>query len=516
MNIDATLFFDLLLLAMHINSDKTRILTDQLFELFHDNAQNIASGNVNLIKLYIDVIQEVINYKLNATDNRADIINLIIKHTSTPMFARNKEAKQALLTLVDSKVTPERLATIIERLNNVVIWYQVNTYVGKMYGNLKECRLTYNIEDQGDLIHDIKDLVTELKDTVMEIESSIGKNGPVEVIDFSNKDSLARAVDDYEEKAVKGVIRTGLQGLNQMLGKGGGFPIGNTSIFVALQHNFKSGILMYLMRWIAAYNPPEIRNPSKNLILFITLENVGYMNLVKMFEHLYTNIVGGDPTNLSKTEMVEYVYEYFTKLGYTLVIERYIPKAFGYDELVHLYEKYKAAGYEIKAVLVDYLEKMKKNGSGSKVGNHILIQELFNDCTNYFKAVGTNLFSAAQLNRNAADIAGSGIRHPVKNFSERHLAGSIDIGREVDFIAYTHIEKDEEGNSWLTMKWGKHRYIDDTPEAHKFAAWKFVDAQRGIPDDVNGEKTHVRDIYSVGGGDKSTDASTIEQLLGAG
>lgn len=516
MNVDATLFFDLLLLVMHISNDKIRTLASQLFELFENNIQSIPTNDIRTIKLYIDITQEILNYKLNATDHKANIINTIVKHTGSPVYRSDHVLKKSLLGMLEVVTKPDQLASLRDRLNNVIIWYQANAFTNKIYGGLKECRLTYNSEDQSDLLTEVKTLVHEFKDTLLEIESSVGSGGPVEVIDFSKKASLGDAVDTYEDHAVKGVLKTGLQGLNQMMGKPGGFLVGTMVIFAALQHHFKTGMLMYILRWLPQYNPPANRDPTKNLILLITLENAGYMNLIQMFEHIYSNVVGGDPTSLSRDEVVEFIYDYFQELGYTLVIERHLPKDFGYDELVAVYEKYISAGFEIKAVIIDYLEKMKKSGSSSRVGNHILIQELFNSVRNFFSAVSVNIFTAAQLNRDAAMIAGSGIRHVVKNFSERHLAGSIDIGREADTIIYNFIEKDEQGNSFLTMKWGKCRYVNGTPEVDKFAAWRFVDEYRGIPDDIGVKASHVRDIYAQSSRNNKDDAeaSDLQKILG--
>lgn len=512
MNIDTTLFFDLLLLTMHIGNDKIRALADQLFSLFRDNSNK--TGDVKIIKLYIDIAQEILDYKLNATDSKANIVNTIIKHTGSPIFRNNAEVKRALIELLDSPTTPEQLSAIRERLNNVVIWYQANSFTNRIYGDLRECRLTYNADDQSELLINVKSLVSTFKDTLLEIESTVGSGGPVEIIDFSSKSSLGEAVDKYNDSAVYGVIKTGLQGLNQLLGKPGGFIAGSMTVFAALQHNFKTGMLVSLLRWIPKYNPPTNRDPTKNLILFISLEDAGYMNLIAMFEHIYCNVVGGSPDNLSKDEIVDHIYEYFRAFGYTLIIERHLPRNFGYDELVSTYERYSSAGYEIKAVICDYLEKMKKNGSASNIGNHLLIQELYNSVRNFFSAVGVSFFTAAQLNREASITASNTPRHKVRQFSERHLAGSIDIGRETDTLIYIHIECDEQDNPYLTAKWGKCRHVKSTPEVDKFACWKFIDEYRGIPDDVGMKATHVRDIYATTYNKSTTGDIDVQKILG--
>ena len=513
MNIDATLFFDLLLLVMHINTDKTRDLSSQLVELFEEQSQNIAPRNINHIKLYIDIAQEIINYRLVIDDNRGEIINLISKHTNNPIFRKDRTIKDGLLALLDSKVNPERLSALLERLNNVVVWYKSNIFVRKIFGNLKDCQTTYNPEDQADIIDDMKGLVGDFKDTLLDMDSSVGKNGPVEVIDFTSKESIHVAAESFREKAVSRTIKTGLQGLNKMLGEYKGFILGTMSVFAALQHNFKSGMLVSILRWIPEFNDPIPGGPKKNVVVFISLENMGYMNMMNIYKYIYTETHGtAPPTDISIEDIASFVYEHFNKLGYTLLVYRFIPSAFGYDELVRLYEKLVAAGYEITAIIIDYLEKMKKSGNASKIGNYQLVADLFSDVKNYFNAVGTNIFTAAQLNRDAAVIVGGGLKQPVKYFSERHLAGSIGIGREADFIAYTHIEKDDFGKSWLTVKWGKHRDSDQTPESDKFFGYRFE--QHGIPNDVGKKASFVRDVYSANNNKSENGTDEVADLLG--
>ncbi len=514
MNIDATLYFDLILLSIHINQSSTKELADELFELFEENVQSLPSKDVAYVNVYISIIKEVLNNRLNVDDNKADILNIIIKYTNNRVFSRDKIIKSSLLDLVESNTKADRLAMITERLNNVVVWFKSNSYINKIYGNLKECKLAYDVTDQTEKINDLKDLVGSFKSTLLEIDSAVGKNGPVEVIDFSKKNSIKEALGTFKDRSITHVLKTGLQGLNKMLGKAGGFQLGESVIFCALLHNFKSGILMNIARWIVDHNEPPKVKGKKPLILMITLENLGYMNMMSMFRQMYFTLTGSSADSLSDTDTTNYIYEYFNRAGYTFIIERYLPSSFGYDEYVHLCERYSAAGYNLVGVLVDYIEKMKKtDGKFSREGNYVLIDNLFNQMCNYNKAIGSSLFSGAQLNRGAADLVASGMPHPVKQFSERHLAGSIGIGREVDFLCYMHIEQNDAGESWLTFQWGKHRYDEDTPEKDKFTAYRFE--PNGIPDDCNGKNAGSKDIYAVDKAkNKETNQQSIEELLG--
>lgn len=514
MNLDASLFYDLLLLLLHVNTTKTKALADELFTILNDQDSSLSSSDLNYINLYVSLCKDIIAQQLTVVDNKSDISNLIIRYLNNKIFKRDKLIRNTLRDILKSKVTASRIAELTEKLNNLVTWFKSSRYITKLYGNMKECSLAYTADEQTEKINEMKDLVTGFKNSMMEIDSVIGRGGPIEKIDFSKKDSIKNAYELFQERHVTHVLKTGLQGLNKMCGSRGGFALGESVLFAALQHNFKSGMLMNIVRWISDYSsPPKIPN-KKPLILMITLENIGYMNMMDMFKQMFATLNGAPPPeDMSDDDVVNNIYEYFNRGEYTLVIERYLPSTFGYDEFVRLIEKYENSGYKVVATVVDYLSKMKKgNGAYSKAGGHELLQELFNGMCNYCKAVGTTLFSAAQLNRGASDIVGTGMRHPVKQFSERHLAGSIDIGREVDFLCYMNIERDEKGQSWLTMQWGKHRYVNDTPESSKFACYKFE--LNGIPDDVNGTNNSVKDIYIGSDKDSRASADDIKALLG--
>jgi hypothetical protein len=483
---------------MHINTVKTKHLADELFELYVDSASSLSTNNINYCNLYISLCKDVISQGLLLEENKSDISNLMTRYLSNKVFRRDKVIKETIRGLLKTKTNATTLANLSEKLNNIVIWHKSNSYISKLYGSIRECKLAYNVEDQTDKITEIKDLIGDFKNTIMDIDSFIGKGGPVEKIDFSKKSSIKDAVSMYKDRHVDYILKTGLQGLNKMCGSKGGFYLGESVLFCARQHNYKSSMLRSLAKWINDYStPPKI--PGKQpVILIISFEDIGYMSMMKMFNQMYKSITGNNPSgDMTDEDVVNAIYDYFNRGEFTIVIERYLPDEFGYDDLVRLHEKYTNSGYNIVACIIDYLLLMKKgDGKFSRSGNDVLINQLCNRTCNFFKAVGTTFFTAAQLNRGASDIVGSGVPHPVKQFGERHTAGSIGIGREFDFVAYMNIELDDAGRSWLTMQWGKHRYVDDTPEVDKFCAYLFEDPIIGIPDDVHSNPAFVRNIHS--------------------
>jgi len=516
MVVDPSTLFDLLRLAVNRSDEKIKRLADSLFEIYGDNVSTVSSADIKYCELYISLCKEIIGHGLNVTDHKIDILNIFNRHLTNQIFKRDAYVREALKTVLDTELSPSRIADVTKRLNNVVAWHVNKRYITKLYGHLKESNLSYSIDDQETALNNMRSLVDEFKTTMLEVDAVSCRGGSVETIDFSNKENIKGAIKTYKERRVNHILKTGLQGLNQMFGPAGGIALGESVLFAARTHQFKSAMLMKMAQWIPMYSKPPITPGKKPMIYIVSLENEGYQNMMQMFNQMYIAINGKLPSlDVSDEELVESIYSYFNKSDYTVVIERYLPSQFGYEELVHQVEKFENSGFRIIATIVDYLGLMKTHnfGSASKTGRHDLLQDLFNKVVNFFKAMGTTLLTGAQLNRNASDISASGIPHPVKHYSERHFAGSTGIGREVDFIAYMEIEKDEQGIPWLTIQWGKHRYVDDTPEAHKFVAYQLHENSVGLIDDIDGEFKGSRNIYSKGKTKQAT-VSDIDDILG--
>lgn len=515
MVIDATTLFDMLRLAVNRSDEKLKRLADSLFEIYAENTSGLNSTDLKYCELYITLCKEIISAQLNITNHKVDITNIFQRYLNSQIFKRDTYVRDALKSILDTEISPSRIADITKRLNNAIAWFTSKKYITKLYGHLKESSLSYSPDEQDRSLENVRTLIDEFKNTLLDISASTSKNGPIEVIDMSSKASIRESYALFKERRVNHILRTGLQGLNQMFGPSLGVALGESVLFAARTHHFKSGMLMKMAKWIAEHSVPPKYPGKRPMILVISLENEGYQNMMKLFKELYISCHGIlPPTSMSDEEMVEAIYEYFNKSDYVLVIERYLPSNFGYDELVHLIDKYENSGFKVVASIVDYVGLMKTHngGSVSREGSHALLQDLFNKVVNYHKAIGTTLFSATQLNRGASDIAASGIPHPVKHYSERHFAGSTGIAREIDFLAYMEIEKDEQGNSWLTLCWGKHRYVDGLSEAHKFVAYMF-DPILGIQDDINKEFAGSRNIYKRSDTKKAT-ADDIDSILG--
>jgi len=513
MNVEAGVFFDLLLLTIHRNDEKVKMIVVELFDLFEKNMQFISDADVKHITLYISSIKEIMTSRLVMDKNDSAIRSILTKHLNSKMFEKDRHLKDAVMKGIDEEMSAQRLTSISERLNNFILWNKSNAYVKSLYGNLRECSIAFDVSEQTKHLGKMQSLISDFQKTINDMNTSIGNGTSVEKIDMTNREDIARAFTTYKERKVTHILKTGWQGLNRMFGPREGIALGESVIFCALPHNYKSYMLMNCANWLVKYSNPPKSDGRKNMILFISLENEAFENMMILFERIYITITGIKPVGLTDEQIVDFIYDYYNKSGYILVIERYLPSMFGFEELMSLYERYENSGYRIVSVIIDYLSQMKKSaGTVSKAGNHLLIKDLFNNVCNYTKAKGSTLLSAHQLNRDASKLVGSGVANPVKRFGEEHLADSMDVMREPDMVIFQHIERNENGEPFLTLSWKKHRYVSDTKEVDKYCAYPF--SELGIFDDVEGEPGFTRNIHARKNNIGDISSSDIESLFG--
>ena len=216
-----------------------------------------------------------------------------------------------------------------------------------------------------------------------------------------------------------------------------------------------------------------------------------------MYRHFYETQNQRSSSHLTDDEVTEWAYSAFNTKGYTLLIERHLPSKFNYLQFVKTIEMYENSGFCIVLVAVDYLNLMAKDGLPPEAGlrHDLAVRGLFSSMCNYTKTKGITFISAHPLHRKAKELASSGITNVVRRLDTSHLADSFDVAREVDFEVFIHIERNLEGTAYLTMQRGKHRYVDDTPLAHQYCAYRFNSF--GIKDDVTGAiDESVTDIFS--------------------
>lgn len=205
-------------------------------------------------------------------------------------------------------------------------------------------------------------------------------------VDFGNLETIEENFNSVKTLlSSDGAFRTGWQALNRMLGKVGAFKRGEFVIVGGLQHNFKSGFMLSLFVHFCLFNKPMLRDATrKPLIQFISFENEVADNLLWIYEYLKENETGQPVVRdqINTEEASAYVAARLRETGFEVRMDRFDPTEFSAASLTTHLDGLVAEGYEIQALLVDYLNMLPKTGLDAKVAGDD-IRLLFRRIRNY-------------------------------------------------------------------------------------------------------------------------------------
>jgi hypothetical protein len=351
-----------------------------------------------------------------------------------------------------------------------------------------------NFEDQTAFIRSVN---AELEPYVQNL---IEKGHPslVDSLDFDNEEEIERVLkQSQEEMSTLGVLRTGWQGINRMLGETGGFRRGEFAVIGALPHNYKTGFVLNLFKHFALYNTPYLRDPEKRpMLLFASLENELPMNIMNLYSNLWENETH-QPCNVREVNIREaaaYIRERMSINGYHVEMMRLEPNRCSFQDFFDIITKYESDGYEIHAVICDYLSMMDKRGLDNTGPTGSNIRELFKRVRNFCAPKGITFITPHQLSTEAKVLIRQGSTDFVKEIANKgYYAECRSLDNDPDLEIVMHIERIPGKGSFLTCQRGKHRGVTITPLKHLYTILPFSDVG-DVRDDINGRDNSMSDF----------------------
>lgn len=413
--------------------------------------------------------------------------------------------EDAIRPLEDKEDLKKQILSYRKSLREHLNSQQINTILAQAYSKV-------GFGHDGASKIDYRAFVREVYDRLEPFTHEVVDTRHPSVVDHANfedevglQELLSRS---KEEISTAGVLRTGYQGLNRMLGATGGFRRGEFVVIGALQHNFKTGLILNLFKHFALYNKPYMRDSSKKpMLLLVSLENELPLNITLLYKNLKENETGKvlDLTMIDPVEAAAYVREKMGVNGYHIEMIRIEPGQCTYHDFFDMVTKYETEGYEVHAIVCDYLNLMDKKGLNQMGPAGEDIRELFRRTRNFMTVRGITFITPHQLSTEAKMLK----RQGVDNFTQAianggYYDGSKRIDQEVDIEFYIDITKIPGDGSYLNIQRGKHRTVEITPEKDLYTVLPFYDAG-GVLDDVEGadlSRTSVGGAsMSEGGGD---------------
>ena len=515
MNVKSSdIYLNSLCLTAYAPGEKSTELARAVVKMYDDISLEERTLMKPINVLYVNLLRDVSKGTLNLS-NRAEVAEVLTKYSQEPAFkdcSYQFEELKNLLTPAEP-VSDGRIRTLFNRVRRWITWMRGDRRMRKMLIDLRKAGNEGDDERQQALLEKLlKDAETLRSDFSTE-DLAQDENQVIEEIDMADPRSIARALSMQKKKDDGARIKFGWQGLNRMFGPKQSAKYGEMFAVGARSHNYKSGLLMDMARWICTLNTPPELNGLKPLVLFISLENEVNENLHDWYKKLYVNAYRKDPADLSDEEIVEYVVTRFNERGFRMIAKRRMGDTFSYhDYEAMIEEEEKKYGGKVVATILDYITLCHRLPEDREHNDAVQLQMLANRFHNHSNHNAIFFATGLQLESGASQLAASGKHNVVKLFNEVNLADSRGLMRELDILFFCNLEKNHHGVTYLTLAWCKNRYEHHTPSEDKYTAYRF-DPAFGILDDIDGPDMSVKDIYADDNPEDSSNANHIVDIF---
>lgn len=503
MLVSASTYLDALFLLLGDNSDRSRHLVKEFIANTekNENRKDIVSGDDELVEVYKSLIKSVIAENISQ-DNQSAAKILLLKVKSNEIIKNHPVIRDLLTDVLTAQepISPQQIDGYLKRIRNALLLAEIDGVARKIFAKSRNISSIQDVDEQETELHKVKSLLDDSVKKIEQKQNDSDTKASETYVSLSDPESIKRALDTFMDRNVRGVIRTGLQGLNKSLGTRGGFGLGETAVFAASSHNYKSGMLVSIMLWAIIYNKIVVEYGKKALVYFVSLENEVNQNLMDVFKTLYCRVEKRhvDLKELSTDFITEWLQNYFAQFDVELFIDRYSPHEFSYKKFTNRYNAFVDMGYQLIVFDLDYMSEARGVDPGdtfSAVGQIQLIKENYLKFMNHAKSCGYFLATGHQLTKRAEELAGLH-RYAVKKFNPSLMADSSDVHRIVDILFFMQLETNVDGHKFLTCVNRKNRGCKDTPEKDKFFAYPFTEF--GIEDDLDDIPRFVQDIDAWG------------------
>lgn len=398
--------------------------------------------------------------------------------------------KQSLLKAIEKNINTELTPSSLKRsiiatrsiLNNYHKDQEIYNIINSACYRLNTGKLDNNMTIQA-FAEDIRS-----KLELLSFKTDEKDPGIIDEVDIYDTESVNKAVNNVKKLSeVGGKFITGWKKVNKMTN--GGFRRGEQWVITALQHNYKSGFVQSLFAQFATLNKPDLDDPTKKpLNILFSFEDDINIIMEFMYRYLYFNEYRELPelSALTTEQISKYVTDKLSVNGYHVKILRINPANWTYMHLFNKILEYEADGYEIHAVLIDYLSKLPTTGCITSGPSGTDVRDLFNRVRNFCSAKKILNITPHQISTEAIALARSGL----KGFdfinelvNKNYYSESKQIPQVVDgeiVLAKGYINK-----KWsLYIGKGKHRTPIITPDEDKQCSLAFPKAAP-IPEDIN-------------------------------
>jgi len=376
-------------------------------------------------------------------------------------------------------------------------------------------------------VNGINSIVSDFEKEIKELNVKLHKNLSTDTI--ADTDIVSISDPEFFKKFFKTVykmskrktraLKTGIKRLNEFLSDIGGFLTGKMYVINAPTNSFKTGLLLYIAKWIQLYNSEMYverfkQTGKRPVVLFVSLENTWDENT----ERLFSMYASTNMSEISSEEEAESMWKsnvYKTNSIIDICMRFGKASRFSPTDLEYLIDDLESQGNQVIAVIVDYMRIMRDDLGASDVRIKTI-----NIATDLHQLVVLRpemvLITAHHTNRGGdellTEVEDRGGVDKVKRLGRQHLVEAHGVEDAIDFSMYIAPETSPyTGETFLTFKKGKCRYKRTPIEyfAHQLKN-RFY-----LTDDINLEKSLSIDSIAQTAGDSGNNkAIHSSELLG--
>ena len=377
-----------------------------------------------------------------------------------------KNIEKYITTDTSEKVATSNMLTLRTSINNFYKEEKAKDTIAKIH-----YALVMNKTGNNTVTEYLKVALEELNTYL--VASKLSDPAIVDEVDITDIDVVSNIMEKAKDTVIgTSRLKSGWHAINSMTQ--GGFRRGEFVLINALPHNYKSGMAQSLTMQFALHNIPILDNADKKpLILYISFEDNSDIYLGFMYRYLYIQEFGNTPdlTDITPKQMAEYIKTKLSVNGYHVKMLRVNPSLWTYRDLLNKLLEFEASGYEIHAVITDYLAKLPTTGCDKSGAQGTDLVDMFNRIRNFIGPKRILFITPHQLSTDAKSLIRNGIPEAsfVKEIANKgYTEKSKQIDQVVDLEIYQH-KAYINRKPHLTLFRGKHR-INTILDDYKFYA----------------------------------------------
>jgi hypothetical protein len=430
------------------------------------------------------ITEELIKYINNMLADKADGIKFnykdIARDISTIMLIGLKNSDIEYEDFVSSDIQDtlrppptydecvEAIRIIRKRLINIANEQEIKNISKKFYGMV----------NSGSIRSKVMNIASEIRLALEKLEANSSTTDDAVNSEISlGGDNVDESIKKLTETLIeRRVYKLGWQHLNKAFR--GGIRSGECLVIGALSHNYKTGTTLSALASLCLYNEWKDEGKGQPLILHFTFEDKPDSIIVFLYKLINRSFYNNELDNtIPLIDMARFVNKELTKNGAKLEIIDVNPTLWSYKKLLNKIEQYIAKGYDVRAVITDYLEKLPTIGCDKSAGTGSDKKDLLRRVRNFMNSRDIAYITPWQLNSGANELLRNGL--PPAQFlkevtSRSYYYGSNTLNTDIDLELMVH-KVVLNNKSYLSLMRGKHRLPGTIPEDDKFFILEFPD-----------------------------------------